>query len=63
AERPLNGDVKDDDDDGGDLEAWERTHIEDRSWEDLQEDESGLLRPIDTIVIYHAQYRIHLRNS
>lgn len=62
AERPLNGDVEDDDeDDGGGLEAWERTYAEDRSWEALQEDESGLLRPIDTTAIYHAQYRRRLR--
>jgi len=62
AERPLNGDVEDDDeDDGADLEAWERTYAEDRSWEALQEDESGLLRPIDTTAIYHAQYRRRLR--
>ncbi|XP_061364808.1 general transcription factor IIH subunit 2 [Gastrolobium bilobum] len=64
AERPLNGDVEDDEEDeanGGDLEAWERTYAEDRSWESLQEDESGLLRPIDNTAIYHAQYRRRLR--
>lgn len=62
AERPLNGDVEDDDeDDGGGLEAWERTYAEDRSWEALQEDESGNLRPIDNTAIYHAQYRRRLR--
>lgn len=64
AERPLNGDVEDEDDDeanGGGLEAWERTYAEDRSWESLQEDESGLLRPIDNTAIYHAQYRRRLR--
>lgn len=63
AERPLNGDVEDDEEDeaNGDLEAWERTYAEDRSWESLQEDESGLLCPIDTTAIYHAQYRRRLR--
>ena len=64
AERPLNGELEDDDEDeanGEGLEAWERTYAEDRSWESLQEDESGLLRPIDTTAIYHAQYRRRLR--
>ena len=65
AERPFNGEVEEDDDEdeenGGGLEAWERTYAEDRSWESLQEDESGLLRPIDNKAIYHAQYRRHLR--
>ncbi|XP_057437928.1 general transcription factor IIH subunit 2 [Lotus japonicus] len=62
--RPLNGEVEDDDEDeanGGGLEAWERTYAEDRSWESLQEDESGLLRPIDNTAIHHAQYRRRLR--
>lgn len=64
AERPLNGDVEDDEEDdvnGEGLEAWERTYAEDRSWESLQEDESGLLRPIDNTAIHHAQYRRRLR--
>jgi hypothetical protein len=29
-----------------DLDAWERAYAYERSWEALQEDESGLLRPI-----------------
>lgn len=58
---------RDDDDDeeeanGGNLEAWERAYAEDRSWESLQEDESGLLRPIDNQAIHHAQYRRRLRS-
>lgn len=65
ADRPLNGEVEEDDDDdeanGRGLDAWERTYAEDRSWESLQEDESGLLRPIDNKAIYHAQYRRRLR--
>jgi len=64
AGRPLNGDLEDDDEDEANddgLEAWERAHTEDRSWESLQEDESGLLRPIDTTAIHHAQYRRRLR--
>lgn len=63
--RPLNRDVEDDDEDeanGDGLEAWERAYTEDRSWESLQEDESGLLRPIDTTAIQHAQYRRRLRS-
>ncbi|KAK2362921.1 general transcription factor IIH subunit [Trifolium repens] len=64
AGRPLNGDVEDDDEDEANedgLEAWERAYTEDRSWESLQEDESGLLRPIDTTAVQHAQYRRRLR--
>lgn len=64
AGRPLNGDLEDDDEDEANddgLEAWERAYTEDRSWESLQEDESGLLRPIDTKAIHHAQYRRRLR--
>lgn len=45
---------------GRGLEAWERAYADERSWEDLQEDESGLLRPIDTKTIAHAQYRRRL---
>ncbi|KAK7288502.1 hypothetical protein RIF29_01962 [Crotalaria pallida] len=50
---------EDEADDG--LEAWERTYAKDRSWESLQEDESGLLRPIDNTTIQHVQYRKRLR--
>lgn len=42
------------------LEAWERAYADDRSWEALQEDESGLLRPLDTKTLVHAQYRRRL---
>ncbi|KAL0542001.1 hypothetical protein IC582_022086 [Cucumis melo] len=61
--RRLNGeaDEEDDDDDANGLAAWERTYADDRSWEALQEDESGLLCPIDNKAIYHAQYRRRLR--
>lgn len=54
-------DDEDDVDDGG-REAWERTYADERSWESLQEDESGLLRPIDNKALYHAQYRRRLRS-
>lgn len=65
AERRFNGELEEDEEEeeanGGGLEAWERTYAEDRSWESLQEDESGMLRPIDNKAIYHAQYRRRLR--
>ncbi|KAJ9178157.1 hypothetical protein P3X46_010066 [Hevea brasiliensis] len=64
--RQSNGEAEeDDDDDDGDghgLDAWERTYTDERSWEALQEDESGLLRPIDNKIIHHAQYRRRLRS-
>lgn len=44
-------------------DAWERTYTDERSWEALQEDESGLLRPIDNKAIQHAQYRRRLRTA
>ncbi|KAG1362481.1 general transcription factor IIH subunit 2 [Cocos nucifera] len=43
------------------MEAWERAYADERSWEALQEDESGLLRPIDTKTLVHSQYRRRLR--
>ncbi|CAH9055664.1 unnamed protein product [Cuscuta epithymum] len=52
-----------DDDDGRGLQAWERTYADERSWESLQEDESGFLRPIDNKNLYHAQYRRRLRSA
>ncbi|KAF5730729.1 General transcription factor II H2 isoform 1 [Tripterygium wilfordii] len=59
--KQLNGETEEDDDDEIDqeegLDAWEKAYVDDRSWESLQEDESGLLRPIDNAVIQHAQYR------
>lgn len=61
----LNGEAEEDDDDdldGEGFNAWERTYADERSWESLQEDESGLLRPIDNKAIYHAQYRRRLRS-
>lgn len=66
--RRLNGGAEEGEDDedeenGGGLEAWERTYADDRSWESLQEDESGLLRPIDNTTLYHAQYRRRLRTA
>ncbi|PWA44561.1 general transcription factor II H2 [Artemisia annua] len=65
--KPLAEQEDDDDDDNNnnnerDLEAWERAYAEDRSWESLQEDESGLLRPIDNQSLHHAQYRRRLRS-
>lgn len=53
----------DDDVDGRGLDAWERAYADERSWESLQEDESGLLRPIDNKTLYHAQYRRRLRTA
>lgn len=64
-ERRLNGEAEEEDDDddaNGGLAAWERTYADERSWESLQEDESGLLRPIDNKTLYHAQYRRRIRS-
>jgi transcription initiation factor TFIIH subunit 2 len=45
---PMEEDgLEDAEDDGGDREAYERAYADERSWEELQEDESGLLRPLD----------------
>ncbi|CAL5426556.1 unnamed protein product [Camellia sinensis] len=55
-------DEEDDEGNGRGLDAWERAYADDRSWEALQEDESGLLRPIDNKTLYHAQYRRRLRS-
>lgn len=61
--REIEEEEEDEDEgDGVNLEAWERAYADERSWESLQEDESGLLRPIDNKVIYHAQYRRRIRN-
>lgn len=60
-----NGGAEEDDDEddlNGDLDLWERTYTDERSWESLQEDESGLLRPIDNKALYHSQYRRRLRS-
>lgn len=54
---------EDEDGEGRGMEAWERTYADERSWESLQEDESGLLRPIDNKTLYHAQYRRRLRTT
>lgn len=66
-ERRLNGEAEEDDDEdegnGRGNEAWERTYVDERSWESLQEDESGLLRPIDNKALYHAQYRRRFRTA
>ncbi|KAJ8768819.1 hypothetical protein K2173_023723 [Erythroxylum novogranatense] len=61
----LNGEAEEEEEDDLDedgMDAWERTYTDERSWESLQEDESGLLRPIDNKAIYHAQYRRRLRS-
>ncbi|RAL44086.1 hypothetical protein DM860_015007 [Cuscuta australis] len=66
AERRFNTDEVEDeeeDDDTRGLQAWERTYADERSWESLQEDESGFLRPIDNKTIFHAQYRRRLRTA
>ncbi|TQD76016.1 hypothetical protein C1H46_038454 [Malus baccata] len=64
-QRPLNGEAEEEDDDddanNGGLAAWERAYADERSWESLQEDESGLLQPIDNQSLKHAQYRHRLR--
>ncbi|CAM8927361.1 unnamed protein product [Rhodiola kirilowii] len=60
--RQLNGEEEEDEDDVNDIEAWERAYADERSWESLQEDESGLLRPIDNLSLQHAQYRRRIRN-
>ncbi|KAF6150461.1 hypothetical protein GIB67_030262 [Kingdonia uniflora] len=64
-ERRRIGEVEEeeDEDEGkNDLEAWERAYADDRSWESLQEDDSGFLRPIDTNILHHDQYRRRLRS-
>ncbi|KAI7730678.1 hypothetical protein M8C21_023042 [Ambrosia artemisiifolia] len=64
--KPMNGedddDEEDDEENERDLEAWEKAYADERSWESLQEDESGLLRPIDNQALHHAQYRRRLRS-
>ncbi|KAM0013853.1 hypothetical protein Hdeb2414_s0041g00739331 [Helianthus debilis subsp. tardiflorus] len=62
--KPVNEEEDDDEEDGNerDLEAWEKAYADERSWESLQEDESGLLRPIDNQALHHAQYRRRLRS-
>lgn len=65
AEMRFNREEEEEDEDGEGrgLEAWERDYADERSWESLQEDESGLLRPIDNKTLYHAQYRRRLRTT
>ncbi|XVF47131.1 hypothetical protein PTKIN_Ptkin03bG0084400 [Pterospermum kingtungense] len=56
----INGRMEENDDEddvNGDRDAWERTYTDERSWESLQEDESGLLRLIDNKALYHSQCR------
>ncbi|KAK9279616.1 hypothetical protein L1049_013295 [Liquidambar formosana] len=66
--RRLNGEAEEEEEDDEDegngrgLDAWERAYADERSWESLQEDESGLLRPIDNKALHHAQYRRRLRS-
>lgn len=57
----LNEEAEEDEEEAEGIGDWERAYVDDRSWEALQEDESGLLRPIDNSAIYHAQYRRRLR--
>lgn len=57
----INGGTEEDngeDDVNGDLDAWERTYTYERSWESLQEDESGLLHPIDNKALYHSLFSL-----
>ncbi|KAJ4759735.1 General transcription factor IIH subunit 2 [Rhynchospora pubera] len=58
--RDEDDEEEEDDNEGKGTDAWERAYADERSWEDLQEDESGLLRPIDTKTLVHAQYRKRL---
>lgn len=51
-----DGDV-DAEEQGRDMEAWERAYAEDRSWESLTEDASGLLVPVNVT----EQQRHHRR--
>ncbi|PKA59249.1 Phosphoenolpyruvate carboxylase kinase 1 [Apostasia shenzhenica] len=59
---PREDEDEDDEEENSDrgLEAWRTDYADERSWEVLQEDESGLLRPIDTKTLVHAQYRRRL---
>ncbi|KAK9154109.1 hypothetical protein Sjap_001589 [Stephania japonica] len=59
--RSMNGEEEEEEDDENNMEAWERAYADERSWESLQEDESGLLRAIDSNTLHHAQYRRRLR--
>lgn len=61
----LNGEGEEDDDEEGSgegLGAWQTSYADERSWEALQEDESGFLRPIDNTILQHAQYRRRIRS-
>lgn len=60
--KPLDREEEDDEDEDNDMAAWERAYVDERSWESLQEDESGLLRPIDNKTLYHSQYRRRIRS-
>jgi transcription initiation factor TFIIH subunit 2 len=42
-----DGDGADEDEAMADRGAFERHYADERSWEELQEDESGMLRPVD----------------
>lgn len=55
-------DEEEEEENGRGLDAWERAYADDRSWEALQEDEHGMLRPIDNKALHHAQYRRRLRS-
>uniref|UniRef100_M1CP91 Btf n=1 Tax=Solanum tuberosum TaxID=4113 RepID=M1CP91_SOLTU len=62
-EKRFNQEEEDEEENGRGREAWERTYADERSWESLQEDESGLLRLIDNKTLSHAQYRRRLRTA
>ncbi|CAN4105352.1 unnamed protein product [Withania somnifera] len=57
---PQSQEEYEEEESGRGREAWERTYADERSWEYLQEDESGLLRPIDNKTLSYAQYRRRL---
>ncbi|XP_010257340.1 PREDICTED: general transcription factor IIH subunit 2 [Nelumbo nucifera] len=66
-ERQLTGegeeeDEEDEEGNGRGMAAWERAYADERSWENLQEDESGILHAIDNKVLHHAQYRRRIRS-
>lgn len=52
-----------DEEDGRGRDAWEKIYADERSWENLQEDEYGRLRHVDNKALHHAQYRRRLRST
>ena len=54
----VDDDGADEDEVMADRGAFERDYADERSWEELQEDESGMLRPLD-VVQQQRQHRKH----